>query len=319
MGDMAYLVFRQLLVMTVICVVALIFSRWKHFGEREGSFLSYLLLYVVTSCMIIDSYNIPFDPEKLILFLIMLLLSVLSFLLWILFSSFLFGKPKSEEDDKRLSMDKMAIVYSNAGYIGIPIVNAVLGEEAVFYLMVYILTFNVFLWIHGQYLMTRTFSLKAIVTKPVVIASAFSILLFLSPWQLPYVLASAVHQFASLNTTLSMVVLGISFAGLGGHMQSLPLSRIARLVLLRLVIVPMLMLLILFLCKPLLSFHPVLEVISLILLIVAACPVGMASTNFALMYHKDYTYSSLSIALSTMLCVITLPLCTAMGEYLILS
>ncbi|MDY6306981.1 MAG: AEC family transporter [Oribacterium sp.] len=196
-GCMAYLVFRQLIVMTLICVIGYLLAKWKHFGEKESQFLSYLLLYVVTPCLIIDTYNVPFDGEKLTHFLIMLGLSTLTFMLLILFSSLLFGKPKSEADDRTRSLDKMIIVYSNAGYIGIPIISAVLGQEAVFYLMVYILIFNTVLWIHGQYLMTRTISLKAVLTKPAVLASAFSILLFLSPWKLPYVVGSTVHLFAT--------------------------------------------------------------------------------------------------------------------------
>lgn len=315
---MAYLVFRQLLVMTLICVIGYLLAKWKHFGEKESQFLSYLLLYVVTPCLIIDTYNVPFDGEKLTHFLIMLGLSTLTFVLLILFSALLFGKPKSNADDRIRSLDKMVIVYSNAGYIGIPIISAVLGQEAVFYLMVYILIFNTVLWIHGQYLMTRTISAKAVLTKPAVLASAFSILLFLSPWKLPYVVGSTVHLFATLNTPLSMVVIGIVFACFQKPDEPLSVTHLVRITFLRLIVVPMVVLLLLFVSKPFFSSHPTLQLISIILLIVSACPAGLVATNFALLYKKDYAYASFAIAVTTVLCVVTLPLCTALGEALLL-
>lgn len=315
---MAYLVFRQLLVMTLIAVIGYLLARWKHFGERESQFLSYVLLYAVTPSLILDTYNVPYDPEKLTHFLIMLALSVGTFLLLILFSSVLFGKPSSEQDDKRRSIDKMVIVYSNAGYIGIPVISAVLGDEAVFYLMEYILVFNTVLWIHGQYLMTRTFSIKAVLTKPAVIASIFSILLFVSPWQLPYVVGSTAHLIGNLNTPLSMLVLGIVFAGFTKPEEPLPVARIARITLLRLVAVPLLVLLLLWLGRGFFTSTETLKMICIILLVVSACPAGMVATNFALLYKKDYTYASFVIAATTVLCVATLPLCTALGERLLL-
>lgn len=311
---MAYLVFRQLLVMVLICLVGFLLARWKHFDGRESQFLSYLLLYIVVPCVCIDAYNMSFDRDEFSYVLIMLGLSLLLFLLVILFSSLLFRTPKSKEDDKRCSIDKMILVYSNAGYIGIPIINATLGESAVFYLTAFLLIFNSVLWIHGQYLMTHTITPRVIFTKPAVLGCIFSLILFISPWKLPYVAGNTVHLFASLNTPLSMLVLGIVFSEFHMHKEQLPVKHLVEVTLFRLFGVPMLVLFLLFLGRPFFSSTPTLQTLSLILLVVSACPAGMTATNFALLYKKDYDYASLVIAITTVLCVVTLPICTALGE-----
>lgn len=303
-----------MMVMTLLGVVGFLLAKWKHFGERESQFLSYLLLYVVTPAMIVDTYNVPFDGEKLTHFLIMLGLSVLSFGLLIVFTSLLFGKPRSEEDDRIRSLDKMLIVYSNAGYIGIPIISAVMGQEAVFFLMVYILSFNTVVWIHGQFLMTRSISLKAVLSKPAVLASIFSLMLFLSPWQLPYVVGNTAHLLALLNTPVSMLIIGMVFALFKKPEGPLPTGRLTGITVLRLVGVPAFTLLALFLFRTFFASHPTLQMISMILLIVSACPAGLVTTSFALLYEKDYTYASFAVAITTALCIISLPLFVAMGE-----
>ena len=79
----------------------------------------------------------------------------------------------------------MALIYSNSGFIGIPLINGVFGSEGVFLLMGYIVVFNLFLWIQGIYFVTGRISPKRIITNPNIIAVIGGIILFLLPLQLP--------------------------------------------------------------------------------------------------------------------------------------
>lgn len=313
---MAYLVFRQLLVMMVLVFVSFLVAKAGRFGKSESQFVSYLLLYAITPAMMIDTYNVPFDPVRLKYFLIMLALSVSAFLVYILCSTAL-GRAKSPEDDRRLAVDKMAMVYSNAGYIGIPIVKAVMGDGAVFYLMVYILTFNLMLWTHGLFLMTRRFSVKAVLTKPTVIAVVFAFLLFLCPFQLPSVPAQVADMLAEMNTPLSMVVFGIVFAGFRrpDRSHAVPVARLVRVAVLRLLVVPALTLFVLWLLHGFWAGDEAMRMLSLLLVITSASPIGLVATNFSLLYDKDAEYASLAVALTTALCVVTLPLWVSLAEH----
>lgn len=310
---MAYLVFRQLVIMTLICLVSFVVARAGHFGERESKFLSYLLLYMISPAMIISTYNRDFDAERWHFFLIMFGLCFATFLIQIALSM-LWGRPKDKEDDRRRSIDKVMVVYSNAGYIGIPIIQAVMGPDAVFYLMIYILVFNLVLWVHGQWLMTGAISVKAVLTKPTVISAILAILLFVSPFKLPFVVGETARILADLNTALSMIVLGIIFADFKKPESKLPVFRLALVSFVRLIAIPAFFIFLLWLLR---SFFPdgtQMEVLRNILVIVVGCPAGMVSANFALLYDKDYQYASFAVAITTALCVLTLPVMVGIAE-----
>jgi len=312
---MALLVFRQLLVMMLIVLVSFFVSKKSNFGDKESHYVSVLLLYVVAPAMIIDAFNIPYDSQRMRYFLIMTVLTLMNLGLLILLSLF-FGKGKDEVSRKRIPLDKMGVVYSNAGYIGIPIIMAVMGKESVFYLMAFILAFNVVLWIHGQYLMTRTISFKAIITKPTVLGSLFALVLFASPWTLPPIIGNAVSLLGDLNTALSMMLLGILFANFKRPVGSekFPLWQIARLCVARLVLSPLLMIGLFFLLRPFWGGDQQLRTLMMIIVIVSACPCGISMTSFAVLYDKDYSYASLAVSVSTIISVATVPLFTSLAE-----
>jgi predicted permease len=317
MGGMAYLVFRQLLVMMCIVVVSFLVAKKNHFGEKESHFLSYLLLYVIAPAMIIDAYNIPYDASKMHYFLIMALFSAGNLGVLILLSLTI-GKSKNAEEDRHKPLDKLGVVYCNAGYIGIPIIQAVMGKDAVFYLMVYILVFNIFMWIHGQYLMTKSISFRQIITKPTIIAAIFSILLFITPWKLPYVVGETVHLIGDLNTCVSMILLGILFATFEKPKEGekFPTGSLVRLSFLRLIISPLISIVIFYCFRGFFAGDEILRMLLLVIVIVAACPCGVTMSSFAVMYDKNYSYATLAISLTTILCVGTVPLFTALAEKL---
>ncbi|MFA6735250.1 MAG: hypothetical protein WCS71_09160, partial [Sphaerochaetaceae bacterium] len=176
-GAMAFLVFRQLVEMLLLIGLSFGVSRLMHYGDKEAQYLSFLLLYVIAPAIVIDPYNIPFEPERFHNTLVMLLFSLCGMLLLIGLSQFV---PRKHADASLAAIDRMGTVYSNCGYIGIPIVQAAMGSEATFYIVPYLLMFNTIFWIHGQYVMTGHLSVKAVVTKPMIIGSLFAFLLFVS-------------------------------------------------------------------------------------------------------------------------------------------
>ena len=74
--------------------------------------------------------------------------SFLTFLFMIVASEFL-----CHGDRNRSSVEKIAVSYSNSGFIGIPLISGVLGDKGVFYMTAYITVFNLLLWTHGIILM----------------------------------------------------------------------------------------------------------------------------------------------------------------------
>ena len=60
----------------------------------------------------------------------------------------------------RIPVEKIALIYSNSGFIGLPLINGVIGQEGVFYMTAYLTVFNLLLWTHGVIVMGGAGDLK---------------------------------------------------------------------------------------------------------------------------------------------------------------
>lgn len=312
-GAMAFLVFRQLVEMLLLIGLSFGVSRLMHYGDKEAQYLSFLLLYVIAPAIVIDPYNIPFEPERFHNTLVMLLFSLSGMLLLIALSQFV---PRKHADASLAAIDRMGTVYSNCGYIGIPIVQAAMGPEATFYIVPYLLMFNTIFWIHGQYVMTGHLSVKAVVTKPMIIGSLFAFLLFVSPWTLPPIIGETISSLSSLNMPLSMFLLGILFANFkrAKNGEGFPVRRMVMVFILRLVVSPLLIILCFLPLRGVLDAQPILKTLALIIVIVSACPCGVNISTAAVLFHKNSSYAGLLVMGTTILSVVTIPVFTKLAE-----
>lgn len=312
---------RQLLVMAIIVVISFFFSKKNNFGQKESQFLSRVLLYVINPCMIVSTFDVEFSGQKLKSLALAIAVSLVFHLAMILIASLLFAFKKysgpEDEEATRDSLSKIGIVFTNSGFIGIPLINGVFGGEGVFYLMAYILVFNVLLWIWGERQMTGRTRPLQIILNPNVLACAVGLALFCVPFKTPYVLIEPLKMIGSCNGAVSMVLLGLLFSSFDAETEMKIFIRpLARDILTRLVFCPLVLLG--FSVLALRFFNEVSEMhlIMSVLFIAAACPVGMSVSSFAVVFKKDADYASLLVAVSSAACVVTIPLLVALFEAL---
>ena len=110
------------------------------------------------------------------------------------------------------------MIYGNVGFIGIPVVSAVLGAEGVIYLVVFNFFYNILFYTHGRYVLTadqagerRKITWKTFVNVGTVSGLA-AMALFWFPISLPAVISNTLSYLGEANTFLSMLVLGASLA-----------------------------------------------------------------------------------------------------------
>lgn len=204
-------------------------------------------------------------------------------------------------------LGQFGVVFTNVGFIGIPIVQSVLGADYVFYISIAIAV-NVFcIWTYGVWLVSSDMSQvspRKVLTNPNVIAIAVGLVLFLAPGALPGWLSSAMGAMGNLNTGLAMVVLGAYVAQT--DVRSLLRSRrIYYTCFLRLIVVPVA-------SAVLLSLFPISTEVRLIMLIGAAAPTGALAAMLSRLYGGDYRYGAGLVAISTIFSMVTLPLVVAM-------
>ncbi len=319
--------------MAVIVVISFFFSRKNKFGQKESQFLSRILLYVINPCMIVSTFDVDFDREKLKFLALAIGVSFAFHLVMIIMATVLFARKKSlqeqsalQEQKARDALSKIGIVFTNSGFIGIPLINGVFGGEGVFYLMGYILVFNILLWFWGEWIVTGSMRPLKILANPNVIACAAGLVVFCVPFRMPYAVIEPLRMIGSCNGAVSMMLLGLLFASFGGDKSGQEPKAaatirayarpLARDVALRLLVCPVILLFATLFALRAFDFVHEIKLIMSVLFIAAACPVGMSVSSFAVVFKKDADYASLLVAVSSAACIVTIPLLVALLEAL---
>lgn len=297
--EFALITMEKIVEMFLIMLIGVAACRAGIVGGDINKKLSGLLLNVVSPALIITSYQIEFKAELFQGLLATLGLSAVSFLAVILVTQ-LCLRPGSSSN---VEIEKISMVYSNCGFIGIPLINGLLGKEGVFYMTAYLTVFNILLWSHGIILMCGRSSLKGMLKNfvtPSTIGIGIGIVLFLCRIDLPDVVANPLAMVGDMNTALAMIVAGGNLAE-SDLLGSLKRQRTYILSFLKLIVVPAMTVVILF-------FAGASRSVALTVLIGSACPAGASATMFALQFQKDSNYASELFTITTVLSLVTIPI-----------
>lgn len=298
----AITLFHQITKMFLMMAVGYYFYKKGTIDDDTTSRLSSILLTAATPCTLITSFNQEYSPQKLAGFAVAFGLSVLIYL----FNTVMACLLRKKQD----GMGRFCLIFSNAGFLGIPLVTGLMGIEAVFYLSPFISCFYLFVWTVGVVFISgdrKAITPQKIITNPCIWATAVGVAVFLLPFNFPSPLMEAVAMVGNMNSPLAMIILGAYMAKT--DLVNMFRSRRAYVIsFLRLVLLPGLALI------PL-SFTPAqYRQIALIILIGASAPVGALAPVFAQIFHKDTNEGAQIVSLSTILSIITMPLIIVIWE-----
>ncbi len=292
---------KQLLTMFLYMLIGFLLFK-KELITKEGSkSLAHLLLYCILPCVIIRSFYTERTPEKTTAFVWSLGLAVLALGLSMAVCAVLFRKSP---------IDNIACAFSNAGFMGIPLVTSLLGSEAVFYSAGFVALLNVLQWTYGQWALSKgkvKLSAGTVFKNPIVISFVVGLLLFFTGLPLPEIATNAMNSISALNAPVAMIILGVYLAqtDIGSMVTSLRLYWIS---LVRLILIPILTLL----C--LLPFQSVDTQIVLTLMLVASAPIGSNIAVYTQKLGMDYTYSVQTVCNSTVLSIVSMPCIVALAQ-----
>ena len=304
---MSLIVLKKIIEMFIILLVGVIIYKAKIINDVSTKHLSNVLLLLVSPLLIIQSYQIDFNRELLQGLIWAFAASFLTFLFMIVASEFL-----CHGDRNRSSVEKIAVSYSNSGFIGIPLISGVLGDKGVFYMTAYITVFNLLLWTHGIILMGDNDGLKGAwknFLSPAILSIVIGIILFLFQLRLPQFIENPLEMIASMNTPLGMIVAGANLAQ-GNILKSLKNKRLYYLSFIKLIVYPLAGLVILLLLP--LEFE-----VAFTVFIALACPAGASVIMFAQRYDRDAYYASEIFVITTLLSAVTIPLLSVVAVSLL--
>ena len=292
---------RQIAIMALLMAVGIVLSRKGFLSPQGTKDLGAILLRIIIPCVIVKSYITTYSRERLLELALSAGLALVAFILAMGIAYLVYGK--------RRRIENFAAAFCNAGFIGIPLAQAVIGDEGVFYMAASVALLNLFQWTYGVYIMTDrrdSISAKTIAKNPVVIAIVIGIALFLSRLPVPGIVTSTLGYIAGMNTPVAMILMGTYMAKL--PWRKLLDKRAYGCVLLRLVVIPAVVLAV-FWALPITNQN-----VALAAYLAAATPVGANICVFAQQYDCDYEFSVVTVCLSTVLSIVTVPLMVSLAQ-----
>ncbi len=304
-----YTVFMQVIVLFILMALGFVGNKTKLINQEGSKVMSDVVMYFVTPCLIINSFsNMENDPEHLNGLIVCFaaffaIMAATIALVHIIFRG---------NDEKKMRVLRFGVVFSNVGYMGIPLQQAVLGDEGVFYGAVCVGVFNILVWTYGVICSSgslKNMSVKKVVFNPGLIAVTVGLIIFL--FSLPvakYVppVSTTLGYMANLNTPIAMMVIGFNLAN-SNILASLKSASTYVVAFLRLILIPAVSLFVLLFCG-------IRGDILVSLVVAASAPVAAVTTVFAIKYENDVNTSVNLVAFTTLLSIITMPVIVALTQ-----
>ncbi|MBE7719345.1 AEC family transporter [Lacrimispora indolis] len=303
--DLAHITVNKIVEMFIIMLIGAAALKSGIADTGTSKKMSSILLNVITPCMIVMSYQMEFDRDLLIGLMVTVGVSGASFFLAILLSGILIKARENPE----MAVERISMVYSNCGFVGIPIISGLLGIKGVFFMTAYITVFNILIWSHGIMLMKgRDGKLMSTIKNfinPSTVAIGAGILFFVKGIRLPEVVGNPLSMIGAMNTPVAMLVSGMNLAE-SELLSCLKSPRTYMISAAKLLVIPLMTLLLLLAVR-------VDHAIAITILVASACPSAATGAMFALQYNKNSQYASKLLAVTTVLSLVTIPAVMLVG------
>ena len=295
---------QQVLILFILISVGFVCAKTKLLQSGAIPGINNLLLYTVTPCVIIESFHREYQPDMLLSLGYAALAAAAAHLINIAAASLLVR----DKDNSREAVLRFGTVFSNCGYMALPLQDALLGPEGVFYGATFIAVFNIFNWTYGIFLMggkEAGFSARKLVLNPGILSVSAGLFFFLTPFSLPQILFTPVRSLAALNTPLPMVIIGY-------YLSCLPSLRVVfdgklwLTVFLRLIALPV--------AQTFLFYFLGLRDALLVSAVVSACaPPAANALVFASKFNRDTELAVTLVAVATAVSILTMPVVVAVS------
>lgn len=277
----------------------------------DSKVLSVILVYLVIPCVIIDAFQIEDTPAIRAGLAVSFAAAAAIHLLFLVLTGLL---------RRFLGLDaieRATAIYSNAGALVIPLVQALLGQENVIYSCAFIIVQLVLLWTHGSMILrgAGALSWKAILTNVNLLSIAAGAVLYAGRIPLPAVLSGAMDDMGALMGPLGMLLAGMAIAE-SPLRQLVCTPRYYLTAALRLVVYPLAALVLLW-ATGMAELLPDGRAILMTVYLAAITPACTTITSLVQLYGQDAGKSSALYVMSTLLSIVTMPLMLAVFDWVI--
>jgi predicted permease len=293
------IVIKQILSLFLIIFVGFYARKKNIIDETLTKGFCNLLIEITTPALIVSSFSFSINASMEGNIIKAFVYGLAIFLITPLVTKLLLIKV----DKRKRNILQFAMVFSNCGFMGFPIVESVFGQEGVMYASIFNLFFNFFVWTYGVMLFTDvkdTRDIKKVLKNPGIIAVFIGLFLMLFSIKIPDVLLSTMKMVGGLTTPISMLIIG-SLLAVTNFKLALKDVSLYYGSFLRLLIIPGILYFIATI------FHET-SIVMKCFILMQAMPAAAMTTIFAESFDKEKEYAVMIVSFSTALAVLTIPL-----------
>ncbi len=297
--ELAIITVKQVLELFILIISGIFLYKKNVIREDGKKLLSDILIKFVVPCMIINSYMGKFNDEVLDNIGKSFIYSIILCMLGIVISlvvSFVVS-------DEHKGIFRFACSFSNAAYMGFPLIRALFGEEGILYASSYVTVFNILLWSVGYVFFADKMPvkklLKNLITCPPIIAVIIGLIIYLFKIPVTDIIADPISAVGAMTTPISMIVTGVAM-GEAGIVKLIKQKHLLYALFVRLILIPIVSLLVFYIFN-------INGVVATITLILEACPCAAITTMFSIQYGRDQKYAAALVVISTICSIVTLP------------
>lgn len=295
----------------VMAVPGYALKKAKLLGENAAAPLVAVLMYVAQPILIIASFfRKSYEPRLLANMGWVLLFTTLFLFIGYGIARLIFSRRR---DENGLTMSARACIagstLSNCSFMGIPVLQALFPDnpEPIIYSAVFNIPFQIFCWTIAVYTVSgerRHISLKNALLNPPTLALVVALPVFFAGFTVPDEIMSTLDFLGNMTTPLSMIVMGIRLAEMSPK-ELFGAGEVYVACALRLVVIPLAAFGILLLVERLL---PIDTLVVASMYVMTAMPTAASTMLFAERFGGDTRTAVKCMLLSSILCVVTIPL-----------
>lgn len=296
--DLALVTLQQVGILFILIIIGFICGKTGVITADGKKVLSNLLVTIIMPAMILNSYLSEFDPQVLNNLLLAFALSTAAILLAMTVSFLLTFKMKSS--NKKVLW--FAFSFSNAAYMGFPLVKGLFGDEGLLYASAFATMFNVIVWSVGYAVMSGEMKAKQVAKSvgknPVTYAVILGLIIYLVRIPVPEVIKQPISLVGAMTTPLSMIIIGAMIAG-SPVKSILGNKEVWMSVAVRLVLIPVI-------TFGLFYLFGMGGMVASVVLIQAACPTAATTSVLAIQFNHDESVGAGTVVLTTICSIVTL-------------
>lgn len=301
--DFTLVLAQKIVSLAIYIALGFLAVRIKVLSFSDSKALSAFALYFLTPCAMLDAYQYDFSTEKLVGMGVSFAASMVVVVVFGLLTAAL-KKPL-----KLNVVESTSLEYPNAGNFMLPLVASAMGGDWVIYCSASFFVMNVFMFTHGQAVLSgvKKFSLSMLYKNVVMLANIAGLIMFICRWRLPGLLGSTVSSMSAMMGPVYMFTIGMILGS--ADLKTVFSNKRAYLITFgRLLVYPAAAVLVLCVCG-VFRLHPQAREIVTVVALSAGAPAAVMVTQFAQMFRteQEAQFASVVNIMSTVLCLATMP------------